>query len=60
MAFAIEAGMVVASNLQYQVSVSGEFELNDLVLCRRVVDTNGPNCAFLAASVLGIEEEAAS
>lgn len=52
MAVAIEAGTIVASNSQYEVVVSGEFELDQFVLCRRIVDTNGPNCAFIAHMVL--------
>lgn len=55
----ITAGTLVAANSAYEVVVGGVFEGPDLVLCRRVIDTNGPICAFLATSVLGIEEEPA-
>jgi hypothetical protein len=51
----ISAGTVVVANNAYEVVVGGDYDLADLVLCRRVIDTNGPVCAFLAASVLGIE-----
>lgn len=59
MPYPITAGTLVAANPAYEVCVGGVFEVCDLVLCRRVIDTNGPICAFLAASVLGIEEEPA-
>jgi hypothetical protein len=51
----IEAGTAVAGNLAYEVVVGGAYALTDYVPCRRVIDTNGPICAFLAASVLGVE-----
>lgn len=53
----IEAGVVVAANAAYEVVVGGTYALDDFVPCRRVIDTNGPICAFLAASVLGVELE---
>ena len=53
---AIAEGTAVAANPNYEVCVSGDYALNDYVPCRRIIDTNGPICAFLAASVLGIEE----
>lgn len=55
MAHAINQGDLVLANVDYEVSVGGDYELLDLVPCRRVIDTNGPICAFLCASVLGIE-----
>jgi hypothetical protein len=56
MAYAIAAGDIVVANTAYEVVVGGTFELLDFVSCRRVIDTNGPICAFLAASVLGLDE----
>lgn len=43
----------VAGAPQYEVVSPGEYELLDLVLCRRKIDTNGPTCQFLAATVIG-------
>jgi len=43
----------VAGAPDYEVVAPGEYELLDLVLCRRKIDTNGPTCMFLAATVLG-------
>lgn len=51
----IFVGQVVVANPAYEAAESGSFDLFDMVLCRRIVDTDGPNCAFLCASVLGIE-----
>jgi hypothetical protein len=56
MAYVIAAGDPVVANPTYEVVVGGSFELLDFVECRRVIDTNGPICAFLAMSVLGIDE----
>lgn len=56
MPYSIVAGATVAANMAYEVVTSGSYELLDFVPCRRIIDTNGPICAFLAASVLGIEE----
>lgn len=53
----IEAGAIVAANPTYEVVEGGDFDPLDLVLCRRTIDTNGPICAFLAASVLGLSFE---
>ena len=55
MPYTIAAQTVVAENPAYETVEAGEFALIDLVPCRRVVDANGPICAFLAASVLGVE-----
>jgi hypothetical protein len=57
MPYQIDTGAVVAHNVDYEVVVHGEYEPAELVPCRRRVETNGPTCAFLAASVLGIEIE---
>lgn len=51
--YQIDTGTLVRDNPYYIVVVSGTYSLNDLVPCRRVIDTNGPICAFLASSVLG-------
>jgi hypothetical protein len=56
MAYVIAQGVLVAENASYEVAVSGSYELLDFVPCRRLIDTNGPICAFLAMSVLGIDE----
>ena len=56
MPYSILAGTIVAENPSYEVVTSGSYELLDFVPCRRTIDTNGPICAFLAVSVLGIEE----
>jgi hypothetical protein len=52
----IEAGTIVRANVAYEVVTPGDYEPNDLVPCRRVIDTNGPICAFLACAVLMLEE----
>jgi hypothetical protein len=51
-----EAGQIVVANHNYEVIASGDYDDYDLVPCRRIVDTNGATCAFLAISVLGIEQ----
>lgn len=56
MPHSILAGTIVSANAAYEVVTSGSYELLDFVPCRRIIDTNGAICAFLAASVLGIEE----
>jgi len=43
----------VAGATEYEVVQAGDYEPLDLVLCRRKVDTNGPTCQFLAATVVG-------
>lgn len=57
MATQINAGFIVISNPEYVVVASGLYEHLDFVPCRRRADTNGPNCAFLAFSVLGLPDE---
>jgi hypothetical protein len=39
----------------YRVAEAGTYELLELVPCRREIDTNGPICAFLGATVAGID-----
>lgn len=39
----------------YQVAEAGTYDLLEFVPCRRVIDTNGPICAFLGATVAGID-----
>ena len=56
MPYQIDAGTIVGANPAYEVVTPGDYEVNDLVPCRRVIDTNGPICAFLASSVLLIDE----
>jgi hypothetical protein len=55
MTYSIASGDIVLANPAYEVVEAGEYELVDFVPCRRIIDTNGAICAFLAASVLGIE-----
>lgn len=57
MSHEITAGAVVLANAAYEVVTSGTYGLLDFVPCRRIIDTNGPICAFLAASVLGLDTE---
>jgi len=49
----IEQWQTVVGAPNYEVVQAGSYELLDLVLCRRKVDTNGPTCQFLAATVIG-------
>lgn len=39
----------------YRVVQGGTYQLLELVPCRRDIDTNGPICAFLAATVAGMD-----
>lgn len=39
----------------YRVAQAGTYQLLELVPCRRDIDTNGPVCAFLGATVAGID-----
>jgi hypothetical protein len=39
----------------YEVAVAGTYHMLDLAPCRRVIETNGPTCAFLAATIVGID-----
>ena len=39
----------------YCVAEAGTYGLLDLVPCRREIDTNGPICAFLGATVAGVD-----
>lgn len=58
MAFLIEPGAVVRANSSYEVVQGGQYEAHDFVPCRRLIDTNGPICAFLAEQVVGEGEPA--
>ena len=51
----IEQWQTVAGAPDYEVVQAGDYELLALVLCRRKIDTNGPTCMFLAATVVGID-----
>lgn len=55
--YRIEAGTAVAANPAYEVVEAGDYGPHDLVPCRRIIDTNGPICAFLARHVLGLSAE---
>lgn len=45
----------VAGAPGYEVTQAGTYGMLDLVPCRRVIDTNGPICAFLGATVAGLD-----
>lgn len=49
----VEQWQTVVGAPDYEVVQAGDYELLSLVLCRRKVDTNGPTCQFLAATVVG-------
>jgi len=51
----VEALAPVHGAIGYQVVAAGTYGMLELVPCRRVIDTNGPVCAFLGATVAGIE-----
>jgi hypothetical protein len=53
----INAGFIVVGNPDYVVVTAGSYEPFDLVPCRLAVDTNGPTCAFLAFTVLGLDPD---
>lgn len=53
----IESGAIVAANVEYEVAIAGDYFPADFVPCRRRCDSGEATCAFLAASVLGIEIE---
>lgn len=40
---------------EYEVAQGGTYGLLELVPCRRIIDTNGPVCAFLGATVAGLD-----
>jgi hypothetical protein len=58
--YRIEAGAVVAANPEYETVQAGDYAALEHVPCRRIIDTNGPICAFLARDVLGLDEESAA
>jgi hypothetical protein len=45
----------VAGAPGYRVAEAGTYGLLELVPCRREIDTNGPVCAFLGATVAGVD-----
>jgi len=49
-------GDEVKGNPEYLVVEGGAFQPLEFVLCRRKIDTNGPNCMFLAFVVAGEAE----
>jgi hypothetical protein len=51
----VEQWQTVVGAPDYEVVQAGDYELLSLVLCRRKIDTNGPTCQFLAATVVGID-----
>lgn len=52
---ATQEGQPVIGAPDYTVGETGEFNLLDLVQCRRKVEQGPPTCAFLAATVAGEE-----
>jgi hypothetical protein len=46
---------VVVGAPTYRVAEAGTYGLLELVPCRREIDTNGPVCAFLGATVAGVD-----
>lgn len=55
--YTFASGDEVKGNHDYIVVQGGTFQPFDFVLCRRKIDTNGPNCMFLAVAVAGEEME---
>ena len=55
MKYIIEVGTEVSGNINYEVSITGEYDLLDFVPCHLKNDSNESTCVFLAATVLGIE-----
>jgi hypothetical protein len=53
----IDKGISVSRDGRYVTSVEGFFSLNDLVSCRRVLDTEEHTCQFPARFVIGAEED---
>ena len=51
----VEQWQTVVGAPDYEVVQGGDYELLDLVLCRRKVETNGPTCQFLAATIIGAD-----
>jgi hypothetical protein len=51
----VEALAPVQGATGYQVVQGGTYGMLELVPCRRIIDTNGPVCAFLGATVAGID-----
>lgn len=54
--YTFASGDEVKGNPDYIVVQGGTFQSFDFVLCRRKIDTNGPNCMFLAFIVAGEAE----
>jgi hypothetical protein len=51
----VEALAPVQGAIEYQVVAAGTYGMLELVPCRRTIDTNGPVCAFLGATVAGLD-----
>ena len=53
--YQLNAGDVVVLATKYIVFQSGNYDLLDLVLCKRIDEDNSvPTCMFLTATILGI------
>jgi hypothetical protein len=53
MAVAVDPLSPVLGQAGYVVVTGGDYELLELVPCRRVVEAGDASCAFLAATVIG-------
>ncbi len=51
----VDERAAVEGALGYEVAQAGTYGMLDLVPCRRIIDTNGPVCAFLGATVAGLD-----
>ena len=51
----IEQWQTVAGAPAYQVVQGGEYELLDLVPCRRIVETGVATGQFLVATIIGVD-----
>jgi hypothetical protein len=57
MSVAVESLSPVLGQPGYVVVTGGDYELFELVPCRRTVEDSGASCAFLAATVVGLPTE---
>ena len=56
-AITVDLAQEVQENAQYITSEGGEFDATDFVLCQHKADPTPSTCAFLATSVVGINQE---
>lgn len=57
MTYSLNIGDIVMLAKNYIVFESGNFNLLDLVLCKRIDESNNstPTCMFLTATIVGID-----